>query len=49
MISDGLVLQSDVVVVAVVVVDGDVVVVAVVARHACGYLDIKSFVAEDKI
>jgi len=34
LISDGLVLQSDVVVVAVVVVDGDVVVVAVVARHA---------------
>lgn len=35
LISDGLVLQSDVVVVAVVVVDGvAAVVVAVVARHA---------------
>ena len=42
-------MQSDVVVVAVVVVDGDVVVVAVVARHACGYLDMKTAVAKENI
>ena len=45
LILDGLVSQSDVVVV--VVVDGDVVVV--VAQRACGYLDMKTVVAEDNI
>ena len=45
MILDGLVSQSDVVVV--VVVDGDVVVV--VAQRACGYLDMKTVVAEDNV
>ena len=44
MILDGLVSQSDVVVV---VVDGDVVVV--VAQHACGYLDMKTAVAKENI
>ena len=45
LILDGLVSQSDVVVV--VVVDGDVVVV--VAQRACGYLDMKTVVAEDNV
>ena len=45
LILDGLVSQSDVVVV--VVVDGDVVVV--VAQHACGYLDMKTAVAKENI